>query len=162
MDDYILSICIPTYNRSETVYSHVVELLNNHEKDIEIVVTDDCSDDNTEEVLSSISDKRLKYVRNRERLGYGNLARSLKNGSGKYCLLLADKDSVEYVDWNSVKNQLEENDDVSVFAFQYADENGHVLIFPPQIKMPSCCYNTYNKFFYSFRYSGGIVKKRCA
>ena len=58
----MISVIIPSYNRSATIERSVMSVLNQTYKDIELIVVDDCSTDNTEEILKSIGDARLKYV----------------------------------------------------------------------------------------------------
>jgi glycosyltransferase involved in cell wall biosynthesis len=53
-DNPFLSICIPTYNRVHKTLSLVTSILEYDDVDIEVVVLDNCSSDNTEIVLSNI------------------------------------------------------------------------------------------------------------
>lgn len=53
-----ISICIPTYNRANVVYRTVVNCLKCKDEDIEVVVSNNCSEDNTEELLSSTFSKK--------------------------------------------------------------------------------------------------------
>jgi glycosyltransferase involved in cell wall biosynthesis len=45
--DGFLSVCIPTFNRSERLMEIVLELLTFEHPDFRIVITDNCSTDNT-------------------------------------------------------------------------------------------------------------------
>ena len=61
----ILSICIPTYNRAQFAYAAAKNILDGWAGDeIEVVVSDNHSIDNTQELLRGIDDSRLKYFRN--------------------------------------------------------------------------------------------------
>ena len=73
MEDILLSICIPTYNRADIVYECVKECLKISGDDIEVVVNDNCSTDDTKGKLEKIVDKRFRYYRNNENIGYSNL-----------------------------------------------------------------------------------------
>ena len=55
----LLSICIPTYNRGNHVFSVVKKILQNKSIDIEVYVQDNCSVDETELLLSTINDPRF-------------------------------------------------------------------------------------------------------
>lgn len=59
----LLSVIIPTYNRGRLILNSVTSVLNQTYKNIELIVVDDCSTDNTEEILKSINDSRIKYVK---------------------------------------------------------------------------------------------------
>lgn len=89
-----LSICIPTYNRGEIVFQTVKNILKCKRQDIEVVVSDNCSTDNTEILLEKIEDKRFKYFKNKYNNGADNLISVLTYGIGDYLLLLSDEDEV--------------------------------------------------------------------
>ena len=59
----MVSVIIPSYNREKTIERAVMSVLNQTYKDLELIVVDDCSKDNTVEVLKSIKDDRLKIIR---------------------------------------------------------------------------------------------------
>ena len=69
MSDIILSICIPTYNRGQSLFDNVKKWLQSDNKNFEIVIADNCSMDNTVELLKSIEDSRLKIIENDKNYG---------------------------------------------------------------------------------------------
>ncbi len=58
-----VSIIIPTYNRAGSILQSVESVLQQDYEDFEIVVVDDASTDHTAEVLSGITDSRMRYHR---------------------------------------------------------------------------------------------------
>jgi hypothetical protein len=58
-----VSIILPTYNRAHLVTEAIESVLNQTFTDFELIVVDDGSTDNTEQVVLSISDPRLRYIR---------------------------------------------------------------------------------------------------
>lgn len=91
----ILSFCIPTYNRSHVVVKTVKNILKYQGDNIEVVVTDNCSTDNTLEELNKINDIRLKIYSNNSNLGFErNFFKCFENASGKYCFYLNDREIV--------------------------------------------------------------------
>jgi glycosyltransferase involved in cell wall biosynthesis len=63
-----VSVCVPTCNRSGSLQTSLETILNQTFEDFELVVIDNCSDDETEQVARSVIDSRLRYVRNGVRL----------------------------------------------------------------------------------------------
>ena len=54
---------IPTYNRSNLFPLAVRSILNQTFDDFEVVVSDNCSTDDTQPVAAPIQDSRVRYVR---------------------------------------------------------------------------------------------------
>jgi len=54
---------VPTFNRENVIMNCLKSILNQTYSNIEVIVVDDASEDNTEKIVKSIVDKRLKYVR---------------------------------------------------------------------------------------------------
>ena len=64
-----VSVCIPTYNHGRYIGKTLQSIVNQTYKNIEIIVCDNASTDNTREVVESFSDSRIKYYRNQTNLG---------------------------------------------------------------------------------------------
>ena len=159
MNKPLLSICIPTYNRAEIVFECVQDCLKIPCDWIEVVVTDNCSTDDTGERLSQIKDSRLKYFRNEKNIGYVNLSKCMTNGSGEYSLLLCDEDIFVDTDWEALKKELESAEGVALFQFKFLDEAGKILIAPPEKVYKRGQYNTLTRVYRSFAYSGAAIIK---
>lgn len=65
----MISVVLPAYNRRNTVRKAVESVLNQTERDIECIVVDDASTDDTAGVLTEISDSRLRIIRLTENSG---------------------------------------------------------------------------------------------
>lgn len=90
-----LSFCIPTYNKADIIFDRVMRILQYSGNDIEVVVTDDGSTDNTSERLHQIEDDRFKYFRNASNIGFArNVIKSMEHASGDYLMYLSDRDIV--------------------------------------------------------------------
>lgn len=81
----MVSVIIPAYNRENTIERAVMSVLNQTYKDLELIVVDDCSKDNTVGVLKSIKDDRLKIIELEKNSG-ACVARNvgIENAQGDY------------------------------------------------------------------------------
>lgn len=59
----LVSVVIPSYNRAYCIADSVQSVLEQTYKNLEVIVVDDGSTDNTEEVVTAITDNRVRYVR---------------------------------------------------------------------------------------------------
>lgn len=101
MEEILLSICIPTYNRVSKVLELVKSILQYKGLNIEVVVLDNASTDETQLKLSEIHDSRLKVFTNSNNIGsMPNIIKSFSHGRGRYLMLCLDKDFivVDYLD----------------------------------------------------------------
>ncbi|MGB6297659.1 MAG: glycosyltransferase family 2 protein [Rivularia sp. (in: cyanobacteria)] len=91
-----VSIIIPAYNTSIYITKAVKSALEQTEKNIEVIVVDDASSDNTVEVVSKIVDKRLKILVNESNLGPSySRNRGIKVAKGEWIALLDSDDWYE-------------------------------------------------------------------
>lgn len=91
-----LTVLIPTRDRCQTLGSAIQSCLVQNYDDLQIVVSDNCSRDDTAAVVASFHDRRLRYVRTPRRLSMtGNFEFSLSLvDSDAYIMHLGDDDGL--------------------------------------------------------------------
>ncbi len=92
-----VSILIPVFNREKYVIKTIESALNQTYSNIEIIVVDNFSTDNTWEVLKEIrqSDDRIKIFQNEDNVGpVKNWERCINEASGKYAKILWSDDLI--------------------------------------------------------------------
>lgn len=100
----LVSVLITTYNRSNVLRRAINSVLMQDFRDFEIVVIDDCSSDDTTEVVASFADPRIRYIRNEENVGSKLGDRAILRRfiyelmHGKYWVYLCDDDYWLYPD----------------------------------------------------------------
>ncbi len=88
-----LSVLLPTYNRADLLETTLDRVLRQSFTDYEVVVSDDCSTDDTREAALRFGDARIRYHRTPRNLGYGrNLAFGAAHVRGEFLFLLGHDD----------------------------------------------------------------------
>ncbi len=127
-----VSVIIPSYNLSKYIGEAIESVLNQTYKNLELIIVDDCSTDNSVEIIQRYAkkDDRIKFFKFGENKGaceafnYG-----LRNAEGKYiCYLGADDVFLE----DKIEKQVEflENhkEIAAVFGYPiFIDEKGKVI-----------------------------------
>jgi abequosyltransferase len=90
----LLSICIPTYNRCEILERTLRSIVEQDSFDqrVEIVISDNCSTDNTKKIVCSYQSiyKNIIYHRNENNIYDENFTKVLSLGNGEYLKLMND------------------------------------------------------------------------
>lgn len=80
-----VSVIIPTYNRAHLIGRSIQSVLDQTYRDFEIIVVDDGSTDNTENVVKTFNDSRIRHIKHKDNRG-GSAARNtgIKLAKGGY------------------------------------------------------------------------------
>ena len=93
----MVSVVMPTYNREKYIKKAIDSVLTQSwSGELELIIVDDCSTDNTQHVVESFCDARISYIKNVTNLGGGG-ARNVgaRTAKGAY-LAFIDSDVVWY------------------------------------------------------------------
>jgi glycosyltransferase involved in cell wall biosynthesis len=127
----LVSIGIPTFNRAGRHLGTVIErALAQTYKNIEVIVSDNCSTDNTPDLVQSIKDPRLRYFRHKTNIGANNNFNfCLNQANGEYFLLFHDDDMIDEDMIEACMAALKPGQEVgAVFTgVRIIDEHGNVL-----------------------------------
>ncbi len=63
IDEELVSVIVPTYNRAHLLSSSIGTVLAQTHANLEVIVVDDCSSDDTEGVINSLNDPRINYIK---------------------------------------------------------------------------------------------------
>lgn len=121
MNEIILSICIPTYNRAEYLEDTIRSIVSQERfiltNDVEIVISDNCSNDNTSEIGNRLANEfpdKVLYYRNETNIIDENFELSLRRGRGIFLklnndTLLHEANSLEKIITTIDKNRKYQN-----------------------------------------------------
>jgi glycosyltransferase involved in cell wall biosynthesis len=90
-----IAICLPAFNMEKYIKRNIISILNQSFQDFEIIVVNDNSDDNTENIIKNIQldDDRIKLVSHSQNLGvYRSRIESILNSKSKFLLLMDSAD----------------------------------------------------------------------
>lgn len=124
-----ISIIMPCYNSSKTILESIHSILNQTYENVELIVIDDGSSDNTLDIINSIGDKRIRIFK-QSNMGPGK-ARNLgiKKATGDYILFC---DSDDKLDLNIIENFLKIKEvykfDIVLFRTQKVSNDGKILV----------------------------------
>ncbi len=117
----LLSICIPTFNRSEKLDNCLNSILISKqqykETDFEICVADNNSSDNTKKIVDKYKNLlNINYHKNSENLGFARNAKKVVGlAKGKYTWLVGDDDLILPGALKSLLKILKSNSDIELF-----------------------------------------------
>jgi len=88
-----ISVIIPTRERVVLLRRAIASVLDQTFKDLEILVADDASGDGTREMIQSIADRRIRYLRHEDNRGVASARNTaITNATGEYVAFLDDDD----------------------------------------------------------------------
>lgn len=88
----LISVVIPAYNHEQFVGDAIESVLNQSCQDFELIVVNDGSTDNTEEVIRSYDDPRLQYFYQENQDAYNTINRGISLSEGEYVAILNSDD----------------------------------------------------------------------
>lgn len=134
----LVSIITPSYNSEEFISETIEAILEQSYSNWELLITDDCSQDDTIEIIKDYQkkDDRIKLFR-LEKNGGAGVARnnSIKEATGRF-IAFCDSDDVWLKDKleKQVAFMLKNNLPLTYSAYQKMDEKGNkgAIIYPPR------------------------------
>lgn len=94
-----VSVCIATYNGEKFLEQQIRSITTQLNDNDEIIVSDDCSNDSTLEIINSLNDSRIKVFINNGEHGYTSNFENALNHANNDIIFLADQDDI----WKKTK-----------------------------------------------------------
>lgn len=92
----LVSVCIPTYNRENSILSAIDCATSQTYKNIEILISDNCSTDKTIEAIKKIKDPRIRLIVQKKNLGMiPNWNFCINEAKGEYIKFLHSDDLID-------------------------------------------------------------------
>jgi len=170
MNHKLLTIAIPTYNRSRYLDQCLAQLsrqVPEFEREIELLISDNCSTDDTRDIVTKYSAKGISitYTINKENLGVDkNVIKCFDFASSKYVLVLGDDDIILDGALSKIIPLLRENDFGVLYLSSYGFKNNY-LTERPKIKLSGVeVFDDVERYLKKVNYwitflSGNVVNK---
>lgn len=151
----MVSVIIPTYNRAKLIKRAIQSVLNQTYKEVEIIVIDDGSTDNTEQIINNFSCRNLKYIKLEKNCGACKARNvGIANASGEFISFLDSDD-----EWDPYKLEYQlnflkqKNASVVVCNYYYIKNNNKIL----RISSKHNDIITYNELLYENCITTGAI-----
>lgn len=122
MENSLVSIVVLTYNRPKEIYRNISELTKALNRNIQIIVIDNNSCSETQQVLNDFSD-RIEYVRLAENIGVGARNIGIEKATSKIVITLDDdvfglsEREIEYI-----SERFSDDDQLAALNFSIVDD----------------------------------------
>ncbi|MSS59514.1 glycosyltransferase [Erysipelotrichaceae bacterium Oil+RF-744-GAM-WT-6] len=123
----LVSVIMPSYNTAPYIAKSIESVLRQTYRNLELIIVDDCSTDNTDEVVESFSDPRIHYFHNEKNSGAAvSRNKALREAKGQWIAFLDSDDlwvpeklerQIAFMEKNGYK--------FSYTGYQEIDGNGH-------------------------------------
>ncbi|MEL3908413.1 MAG: glycosyltransferase [Treponemataceae bacterium] len=122
----MISVVIPTYNKAGYINKTIESVLNQTYKDWEIVIVDDCSKDNTEEVVQKYLSDKIRYYKHKTNIGPGaNFNYGIEKARSEYVTIIASDDVLLPNHLEKVMEEFGDDEVETVFPILHTiDETG--------------------------------------
>lgn len=154
MTEGLVSVIMPSWNTGKFIAESIQSVINQTYQNWELLIVDDCSADNTDAVVASFDDDRIKYFKNKKNRGAAlTRNRAMREAQGEWIAFL-DSDDI----WvpEKLKKQLD-----------FMKRNGYIFSYHDFIKIDeeSQPLNVYvtgpdvvtKKKMYHYGYSGCLT-----
>lgn len=161
----IISIIIPLYNKRNSIAQSISSILNQNYENFEIIVVDDGSNDNSDKIVQSFKDERIKYIFKQNGGVSSARNRGLAESNGNWILFLDADDILLPECLTTLISPLKDLPDIQISSANFDIVEGN-------ISKPGCMgningiiRNNYKSFFYqefSLRAGNFIIRRELA
>jgi len=122
----LVSVIVPSYNHSQYIVSTIRSVLAQTIHDIEIIIVDDGSHDDTKYVLASLADTRIRLVWQSNRGAHAAINRGLWLARAPYCAILNSDDTYHPQRLEQCLKIIQDNPDLGLVGsyLRLIDDNG--------------------------------------
>ena len=164
-DTDLVSVILPTFNRADFIANSVKSLISQTYKNLEIIIVDDGSTDDTENIIKNFKDERIKYIKLNENHG-ANYARNtgLKIAQGQFITFVDSDDEFKDVKIEEELKILSQNESTGlIYSWFYRCHNEDVKEEYKLSLEPKFGGNIFNELLYKnvIGNPSPLIRKEC-
>ena len=157
----MISIIVTAYNVASTIVNTIQSILNQTYKNFELIIVEDCSTDNTLDLIKSFKDKRIKLIQQPENCGAGLSRRvGVLNSSGEYTIFVDGDDTIEKdcleIMYKSAK---ETNSDITSCGVRVFDDRKELIYKGECGIYKDLDKFTHTEYFFSLYLNNKLIKR---
>jgi glycosyltransferase involved in cell wall biosynthesis len=154
----LVSVILPSYNYENFISLAINSVLNQSYKNIELIIVDDCSKDNSPKIVANFAKKypeKIVFLQNKQNLGIcATYEKAIKKAKGKYIAFIDSDDEWRKDNLKFKISVLEQKNDVVLVYSRFSNKKNviskkDVSFFPARIFNKSK-YLFYRPCIYSF------------
>ena len=129
MIDGLVSVVMPSWNTAQFIAESIRSVLAQTYENLELLIVDDCSTDDTDAVVASFGDERIRYFKNETNVGAAlSRNRALREARGEWIAFLDSDDlwTPDKLD-KQIAFMKEKNAPLSYTEYDKIDETGNPL-----------------------------------
>lgn len=161
MTNNLVSIIVPAYNSSERIERTLNSLMNQTYKNLEIIIVNDASQDNTLDLIMNFSfqDKRIKIINLEENLGVHEARMcGLRESKGNWIGFVDSDDYIHLNMYNAMLNNALENEaDIVLCSVERINNQGKHLKYVPEFKSNYLLTNNLLKNLTDYNFGSGYL-----
>lgn len=125
----MISIIIPSYNHSKYIKKCIDSMTSQTYQDWELIIIDDGSKDNSNEIISEYNDKRITHIRQENAGAHNAINRGLSLANGEYLTILNSDDEFHKDRLQECINQFEQQPNIDFIStwISIVDDDSKVL-----------------------------------
>jgi glycosyltransferase involved in cell wall biosynthesis len=159
-----VSVILPTFNRANTLGRSIRSVLDQTYYDLELIVVDDASTDNTKEVVKKFDDKRIHYIKHNVNKGAASAMNTGIRAANGCFISIQNSDDFwlsEKIE-NEIKSFTTANSKVGVVYSKVCQVYKKRRIYVPSVKVKKKDGNIHNELLKGNFITGlSLIRKEC-
>lgn len=126
-----VTIIVPIYNAEKTLEKCITSILNQTYDNLEIILINDGSNDNSEQIIKKYKDKRIVYIKNKNKGVSATRNEGIEISTGEFILFV---DSDDYLDDSMVQKLMEHKNQFVICSYHEVDSKNVIHNFATEEK----------------------------